>query len=81
MLSVTIWRKKMQDNLMINNMYAAYSATSSNVDNKSVSDLSKLLKARVAKAEETEKLADKEMSMDRVIISREALSLLRAANS
>ena len=71
----------MQDKLMINNMYAAYSATSSHVDNRSVGDLSKMLKARSAeRTEDDEKLADKEMSMDRVIISNEALSMLRAVN-
>ncbi len=71
----------MQDSLLINNMYAAYSATSAHVDNKSVSDLSKMLKARDAEKAESEKaLPDKEMSMDKVIISSEALSLLRAAH-
>ena len=71
----------MQDKLMINNMYAAYSATSSHVDGKSVSDLSKMLKTRPAeKAESEEKAIEKEIFMDHVIISREALSMLRAAN-
>ncbi|MDR0453882.1 MAG: hypothetical protein LBH05_03620 [Deferribacteraceae bacterium] len=72
----------MQDKLMINNMYAAYSATSTNVDSKSVSDLSKMLKSRTtANSEGEEKAVDKAKAMDRVIISSEALSMLRAANN
>ena len=71
----------MQDTLMSNNIYAAYSATSSHVDNKSVSDLSKMLKSRAAEKAESDETYDKEMSMDRVIISDEALSMLRAVNN
>ncbi len=41
----------MQDMLMINNMYAAYSATTSHAD-KNVSDLSKLMKGRPAETAE-----------------------------
>ena len=65
----------MQEVLAINNKYAAYSATSSNVDKKNVSALSRMLKADEAKEK---KVAEAEMSMDKVIISSEALSLLKA---
>lgn len=71
----------MQDILMINNMYAAYSATSS-YSEKNLSDLSKLVKERGAHAEKREAAAeDKTMQMDRLVISSEALELLKKANA
>ncbi|MDR2883881.1 MAG: hypothetical protein LBV09_02095 [Deferribacteraceae bacterium] len=64
----------MQDSLMINNMYAAYSATSSHVNSKSVSQLSQMMKS----GEKDESTApDVEMSMDKLIISNEALAMLK----
>ncbi len=71
----------MQDILMINNMYAAYSATSS-YSEKNLSDLSKLVKDRGMNAEKREAAADdKTMQMDRLVISSEALELLKKANA
>jgi hypothetical protein len=64
----------MQDTLLINNMYAAYSATSSHVNSKSVSHLSQMVK----NGEKDETLTpDVEMSMDKLIISNEALEMLK----
>jgi hypothetical protein len=55
-------------------MYAAYSATSSHVNSKSVSQLSQMMKS----GEKDESTApDVEMSMDKLIISNEALAMLK----
>lgn len=69
----------MNDSLLISNLnkYAAYTAASKNESN--VSELSKLLKG-----EKTEKNSstsdDTSLSMDKVIISKEALERLQSAN-
>ncbi|MDR2869621.1 MAG: hypothetical protein LBV04_04140 [Deferribacteraceae bacterium] len=65
----------MQDVLAVNNRYAAYSAASSNAD-KSVGALSRMLKSN----DVSEKKVDEttEMSMDKVIISSEALARMKA---
>ena len=65
----------MQEVLAINNMYAAYSATSSAVDKKNVSELSRMLKTNEAEKKQED---DKEMSMDKLIISNEALAMIKA---
>jgi hypothetical protein len=66
----------MNNSLLVNNMYAAYSATSSWSD-KNVNDLS-----RIIRGDNREKGgADEEIkakTMDTVIISEEALSRLKA---
>lgn len=64
----------MQSSLMVNNMYAAYTATSSYSD-KNISGLSKMMKAQNVSGEKEAEM-DAEYSMDKVIISKEALRLL-----
>ncbi len=69
----------MTDSLLISNsnQYAAYTAASKN--EKSVSELSKLLRGE--KVDNTKSnTEDSGMSMDKVIISKEALERLQAMN-
>lgn len=66
----------MQQVTAVNNMYAAYT-TSSNVDRKNISELSRLAKEMQGEDE----AIDKELMMDKVIISKEALQMLKAARS
>ncbi|MDR2400477.1 MAG: hypothetical protein LBD73_02355 [Deferribacteraceae bacterium] len=65
----------MNNSLLVNNMYAAYSASSSWAD-RSVSDLSRLIRGEKAQKSETDNEI-KAKAMDTVIISEEALSKLK----
>lgn len=65
----------MDNSLLINNMYAAYSATSSQSD-KNVANLSRLIKSK-GEDNSTEVTQTASLSMDKVIISTEALSKLK----
>ena len=65
----------MNDSLMINNMYAAYSATARQTE-KNINEMRELLKSREIKTQE-EKPAAPSISMDKVIISNEALEMLK----
>lgn len=69
----------MTDSLLISNsnQYAAYTAASKN--EKSVSELSKLLRGEKVDNSKSNS-EDAEMSMDKVIISKEALERLQAMN-
>ncbi|MDE7316082.1 MAG: hypothetical protein K2N11_10365 [Mucispirillum sp.] len=69
----------MTDSLLISNsnQYAAYTAASKN--EKSVSELSKLLRGEKADNSKSSS-EDAGMSMDKVIISKEALERLQAVN-
>lgn len=69
----------MTDSLLISNsnQYAAYTAASKN--EKSVSELSKLLRGEKVDSSKTSS-EDAGMSMDKVIISKEALERLHAMN-
>lgn len=69
----------MTDSLLISNsnQYAAYTAASKN--EKSVSELSKLLRGEKVDNSKTSS-EDAGMSMDKVIISKEALERLQAMN-
>ena len=69
----------MTDSLLISNsnQYAAYTAASKN--EKSVSELSKLLRGEKVDSRKTNS-EDAGMSMDKVIISKEALERLQAMN-
>ncbi len=69
----------MTDSLLISNsnQYAAYTAASKN--EKSVSELSKLLRGEKVDSSKTSS-EDAGMSMDKVIISKEALERLQAMN-
>jgi hypothetical protein len=65
----------MNNSLLVNNMYAAYSATSSMSD-RSVSDLSRLIRGEKAQKNETGAESGSRV-MDTVIISAEALEKLK----
>lgn len=69
----------MTDSLLISNsnQYAAYTAASKN--EKSVSELSRLLRGEKADNSKSNS-EDAGMSMDKVIISKEALERLQAMN-
>ena len=69
----------MTDSLLISNsnQYAAYTAASKN--EKSVSELSKLLRGEKVDSSKTSS-ENAGMSMDKVIISKEALERLQAMN-
>lgn len=69
----------MTDSLLISNsnQYAAYTAASKN--EKSVSELSKLLRGEKVDNSKSS-LEDAGISMDKVIISKEALERLQAVN-
>ncbi|MDY5050449.1 MAG: hypothetical protein SPF17_03420 [Candidatus Mucispirillum faecigallinarum] len=69
----------MTDSLLISNsnQYAAYTAASKN--EKSVSELSKLLRGEKVDSSKTSS-EEPGMSMDKVIISKEALERLQAMN-
>lgn len=69
----------MTDSLLISNsnQYAAYTAASKN--EKSVSELSKLLRGEKVDNSKSNS-EDAETSMDKVIISKEALERLQAMN-
>ena len=69
----------MTDSLLISNsnQYAAYTAASKN--EKSVSELSTLLRGEKVDSSKTSS-EDAGMSMDKVIISKEALERLQAMN-
>lgn len=69
----------MTDSLLISNsnQYAAYTAVSKN--EKSVSELSKLLRGEKVDNSKSNS-EDAETSMDKVIISKEALERLQAMN-
>jgi hypothetical protein len=69
------WRQKMQDSLMINNMYAAYTATSKGTD-KNISELSKMLRDRNVSADKSEK-SIQNMEMDKLMLSAEAREMLK----
>jgi hypothetical protein len=66
----------MNNSLLVNNMYAAYSATSSYSD-RSVSDLSRLIRGEKAQKAESSNDEIKAKAMDTVIISEEALLKLK----
>ncbi|MDR2105550.1 MAG: hypothetical protein LBP51_07345 [Deferribacteraceae bacterium] len=65
----------MNNSLLVNNMYAAYSASSSRSD-RNINDLSRIIRGESRqKAETDEDLNTK--AMDTVIISEEALAKLK----
>ena len=66
----------MNDSLMINNMYAAYSATARQSE-KNISEMREILKNRELNSDREEKQTAPSISMDKLIISNEALELLK----
>ena len=68
----------MNESLMVANVYAAYTATSTKAD-KNVSELSKLVKSE--RTDNTDKENNNpSLNMDTVIISKEALERLSGAS-